>query len=93
MSERPSADHRPRDVRGWAEAIYQAFRSQASQPLALADQAVRDYPDDGNLLQLAAIAALVEQRPERCLRYLKRYGKRYYLDKQHELLRALAFAQ
>ncbi|MFZ0258194.1 MAG: SNF2-related protein [Gammaproteobacteria bacterium] len=93
MADVPSTDNIPQDARGWIEAIYAAFASQDTDPLTVADQAVRDCPDDGNLLHLAAIAALVDERPDRCLRYLKRYSKRFYTDRRDQLLRALALAQ
>nr|MBS0019194.1 DEAD/DEAH box helicase [Gammaproteobacteria bacterium] len=93
MSDAPATDKTPQDARGWIAAIHAAFASQDTDPLTVADQAVRDCPDDGRLLHLAAIAALMDERPERCLRYLKRYSKRFYTDRRDQLLRALALAQ
>lgn len=93
MSDVPSTNNGPRDARDWMEAIYAAFASLSSKPLTVADQAVRDCPGNGRLLHLAAIAALVDERPDRCLRYLKRYNKRFYPDQRDQLLRALALAQ
>lgn len=88
-----SVDATPADARGWAEAIYAALGRQDADPLSVADQAVRDFPFDGNLLHLAAIVALVKERPDRCLRYLKRYSKRFHTDERDQLLHALALAQ
>ncbi|MDX1656392.1 MAG: hypothetical protein R3310_14380, partial [Candidatus Competibacteraceae bacterium] len=62
----------------WVEAIQEAFARQAP-PLELADQAIRQYPDESQLLYLAVVAALVEQKPERALRLQKRMGKRFIL--------------
>ena len=93
MTDSPSPEDTTRDKEGWANALNEAFRTRQSHPLQLAEQATRAYPRDGYILDLAAIAALLEEKPERCLRYLKRWEKYYVVDKCHHLLRALALAQ
>ena len=75
------------------DAVFDAIVDPGSHPLAVAEQVLRDYPGDPNVLHLAALAALLERRPERCLVFLKRLSKRYYPNDQQHLLRALALAQ
>lgn len=89
MSESTS----PRDAGSWQDALYGAFAENRKNPLQLAEQALKDCPKDSIILHLAAIAALLEERPERCLRYLKRLSKTYIPTDRDELLRALAVAQ
>ena len=77
----------------WIEAVYEAFKDPVSPTLEVAEQAVRACPGDAALLQLAAVAALLEERPNRCLVFLKRLSKRYVSNASHHLLHALALAQ
>ena len=59
----------------------------------LAEEGLRFWPADPELLLLAALAALAIDLPERALKLLKRYGKRYVPGKPVTLLMALALAQ
>jgi superfamily II DNA or RNA helicase len=61
--------------------------------LPLAEEAVRARPGDGDILLLAATAALLDQNCERAQIFLKRFSKRYVAVKSYHLLRALALAQ
>ncbi|MPZ33548.1 MAG: ATP-dependent helicase [Rhodospirillales bacterium] len=61
--------------------------------LPLAEEAVRASPSDGHILLLAAVAALLDRDPERALKFLKRFAKRFVLVDAHHLLVALALAQ
>ena len=65
-----------RDSDGWQIRLEQAFAAGEAHPLVLAEQAVRDCPGDYEILCLAATAALLEDKPERALSFLKRLGKR-----------------
>jgi superfamily II DNA or RNA helicase len=93
MNEPTVPAEKPKDARAWAAALNQACAERQPQLLELAEQAIKDCPRDPYILCLAAIAALLEEHPERCLRYLKRLEKHYVIDKRHQLLRAVALAQ
>jgi superfamily II DNA or RNA helicase len=92
MNETAIPSDQPRDAQTWALELDHALASHYPHPLELADQAVRECPKDAYLLELAAIAALVEGKPDRCLRYLKRLGKHFITDQRESLLHALALA-
>ena len=77
----------------WVEALWNAFEDQQAHPLPMAEQALRECPGDGTLYHMAALAALLESQPDRCLLYLKRFSKRFVPDLPYQLLRALALAQ
>ncbi len=82
-----------RDEESWVDILNEAFRKHQPHPLRLAEQAIGDCPRDAHILNLAAVAALLEEKPDRCLRYLKRLEKHYVPDARERLLRALALAQ
>ena len=69
----------PKDSGEWVETLAAAFedREGTSGLIALAEQALRIHPGDALILCFAATAALLEERPERALIFLKRYNKRY----------------
>ena len=79
----PPAD---RDV--WSERLADAFADSARTTgfLALAEEAERACPGDGVILLQAAMAALLDRRPDKALVYLKRYAKRYVPGRSHRLL-------
>ena len=83
----PPAD---RDV--WSERLADAFADSARTTgfLALADEAERACPGDPVILCQAAMAALLDRRPDKALVYLKRYAKRYVPARSHQLLSGLA---
>ena len=60
---------------------------------SLAEQAVRACPGDGNILLLAATAALLDRNCQRAQTFLKRFSKRFVAVEAYHLLRALALAQ
>ncbi len=93
MSEPTAPPDKPKDASTWEAALNKACAEWQPQLLELAEQAIRDCPREPYLLCLAAIAALLEERPERCLRYLKRLEKHFIPDARHQLLRAVALAQ
>jgi superfamily II DNA or RNA helicase len=61
--------------------------------LPLAEETVRADPGNGLVLLLAAMAALLDQNPERAQVFLKRFSKRYVAVGAYHLLRALALAE
>ncbi|MDW7712277.1 MAG: SNF2-related protein [Deferrisomatales bacterium] len=68
-------------------------RGVSPEPLAVAEEALREEPTDPELIHLAALAALVAGKPDRCLRYLKRLEKRYQPLPCDHLLRALVLVR
>lgn len=93
MSEPFSPDDELCDVDIWLDALLEAFLNHNPHPLKLAEQAVRQFPADAHVLNLASVAALLEGRPDRCLRFAKRLKRRYVLNNADHLLRALALSQ
>jgi hypothetical protein len=86
------ADPAPAE-RAWPLRLYQAIAERSPDLLRLAEQAVKDCPGEPLLLNLASLAALLEERPDRCLLYQKRVCKRFVPNQGDHLLRALALAQ
>ena len=62
----------------WSERLLAAFADAnlRSGFLPLAEQAIEACPGDAIILILAATAALLDERPERALVFLKRFSKR-----------------
>ncbi len=83
------------DADDWAERLLWAFGdpSRKSGFLELAEQAVGACPGEPSVLVLAATAALLDQRPDRALVFLKRISKRYNATPTDHLLHALALFQ
>ena len=93
MSDLYPPDVQPRDVDDWQETLFDAFLTRDPHPLELAEQALREFPGDAHILNLASVAALLEGRPERCLRFVKRLKRQYVFNAADHLLRALALSQ
>ena len=83
---------RPADRDAWAERLADAFADSARKHglLPLAEEAERACPGDPVILCQAAMAALLDGRPDKAHLYLKRYAKRYAPMQSHHLLSALA---
>ncbi len=77
----------------WAGRLRQALAARSPQARDVAEEALRAFPADPELLLLAALAALATALPDRALVLLKRYGKRYGSGKPVILLTCLALAQ
>jgi len=79
----------PKSADEWAELLDKAFgdTARSSGLLAVAEGALRAHPANALILCLAATAALLEERPERALIFLKRYHKRYVPGDTYHLLR------
>ena len=83
------------DADVWVERLSRAFddTSRHTGFLELAESAVDACPGDPIVLTLAATAALLDERPERALVFLKRISKRYTATPTDRLLQALALFQ
>jgi superfamily II DNA or RNA helicase len=83
------------DAQACTKALYEAFadRTRTSGFLPLAEEAVRAHPGDGEILHLAATAALLDGRGDRALTFLKRFAKRFHPGPAYHLLQALALGQ
>jgi superfamily II DNA or RNA helicase len=78
----------------WLEEIRVHLKACQKDPLRLALAALQEHPLDGDLLLAAALAALIEERPEQSLRFQKRLLKRFLFDGPDILLlQALTWAQ
>ncbi|MFH1176436.1 MAG: SNF2-related protein [Acidobacteriota bacterium] len=73
--------------------LYDLLESGSEQVLDEAEQALAEFPSHPTILFAAALAALVVEHPERCLRYLKRLAKRWVPRPGELVLQALAEAQ
>ncbi|MGD1037411.1 MAG: SNF2-related protein [Roseiarcus sp.] len=82
----------PADREAWSERLADAFADRARTHgfLPLAEEAERACPGDPIILCQAAMAALLDRRPDKAQLYLKRYTKRYAPTQSHHLLSALA---
>src|SRR5438477_751408 len=78
----------------WTERLLAAFAdvNLHSGFLPLAEKAVEACPGEAIILMLAATAALLDERPQRALVFLKRFSKRASAPAEH-LLHALALNQ
>jgi superfamily II DNA or RNA helicase len=78
----------------WTERLLAAFAdaNPHSGFLPLAETALEACPGDIVILMLAAMAALLDERPERALVFLKRFSRRAAAPAEH-LLHALALNQ
>jgi superfamily II DNA or RNA helicase len=75
------------------QPIRQHVISRADEPLRAVVPALKEYPKDPELLLLAAIAALMEERPDQSLVYQKRYEKHFVPHPGLYFLQAIATAQ
>jgi superfamily II DNA or RNA helicase len=79
----------------WIDRLSEALGNPTRHSgfLAQAETAVEACPGDGIILTLAATSALLDERPERALVFLKRFSKRYKARPTEHLLQALALFQ
>ena len=75
------------------EPIFEHIRNRLPEPLSVVKPLLLSYPADPELLILAALAALLEGRPDQSLTYQKRLKRRYVPTHALHLLHALALAQ
>jgi superfamily II DNA or RNA helicase len=87
----PSA---PDDLAVWKTQLFAHIGGRQPNALQTVLPALQAYPTDPELLLLAVIAGLLDERPEQSLRYLQRFTKRYVpFTVEDQLLRAIALAQ
>ena len=91
LPDRPIAE--PASQMDWACMLRDAIAARSSDAVDFAEEALRAWPTDPEILLLAALTALAGNLPDRALRLLKRYGKRYVAGKGMTLLTGLALAQ
>jgi len=77
----------------WASHVRDMLAARSPEALDVAEEGLRAFPADPELLLLAALTALAVALPERALVLLKRYTKRYGPGKPAILLTGLALAQ
>ena len=94
---RPSPDSAPAppgDLATWKAKLSAHIGSRHPDALSVALPALNAHPADPEILLLATIAALLDERPEQSLRYLQRFTKRFTpLAAEDQLLRAVALAE
>jgi len=61
----------------WVRQLRQTLEARSPEAVSIADEAMRAYPGDSELLLLAALTGLAAGKPESNLLFLKRYQKRY----------------
>jgi superfamily II DNA or RNA helicase len=85
----------PNSADRWIETLSQALDDPNRHTgfLAQAESALEACPGNGAILTLAATSALLDQRPEKALVFLKRFSKRYESRPTQHLLLALALFQ
>lgn len=77
----------------WADRIRDALAQRSSQVFQIVEDALHEWPGDAEILLLAALTALAGKQPDRAMRMLKRYGKRYEPGKLVTVLMALTLAE
>jgi len=77
----------------WIDMIDSRLFDRRRQPLDCALKALDAYPGEGMVLEYAAFAALVEERPDLALRFLKKLIRYYRPMPQTLACQALALAQ
>ena len=70
-----------------------ALAQRTAEAVQVAEDALHAWPSDAEILLLAALTALAANQPDRALRLLKRYGKRYVPGKLLTMLMGLTLAQ
>lgn len=79
--------------REWAKAITESFIGRNRKSLEIATRALEVYPTDERFLLLAAFAAVLEEKPDISLRYLKRLTKWCFAGESAWACEAIALAQ
>ncbi len=77
----------------WVENIVERLRDKDLQPLEAAHNALQEHPTEWKLLIYTLFAAIVEERPEICLHYVKRLKKHYRPNEIVYMCEMIALAQ
>ncbi len=77
----------------WVEEIDRRLYDSSGRPLECAMKALEAHPDEGTVLEYAAFAALVEEKPDLTLRFLKKLSRYYEPLPSTLACQALALAQ
>jgi predicted Zn-dependent protease len=85
-------DQRP-GAEVWAGHLRAALAARSPRAGEIAEEGLRAWPIDPELLLLATLTALANNRPEHALALLKRYCKRFVSNHAATLLTALALGQ
>lgn len=90
----PLAQPVPDDLDAWKEKLFDHVARREKDALGAVQPALNAHPTDPELLLLAALAALLDERPDQSLRYQHRFAKRFrpFAAEDH-LLRTIALAQ
>ena len=81
------------DLDSLKDTLLDRIADRDSEVLSEAQAALLSNPSNGELLLIAALAALFAKRPELCLRYEHRFSKRFMpIGHEGPLLRAIALA-
>ncbi len=89
-----TAREMPLELESWKRSLYDHLERREPKLLEAVLPALGAYPADGELLLLAAVAALLENKPEQSLRFQHRFAKRYRpFEAELLLLQAVALAQ
>ncbi len=82
------------DIEVWKGKLYRHIVNRQPEALSAVLPGLRANPTNSDMLLLAAVAGLLDERPEATLQYLNRFPKRYVpLAAEEQLLRAIALAQ
>ena len=77
----------------WVARLRAALGARSHDAVGIADEALRAYPGNAELLLLGALTGLAAGKPERALVFLKRFLKRFGTKTSATLLTALALGQ
>ena len=84
----------PDDLAVWKTQLFAHIGGRQPNALQTVLPALLAHPTDPELLLLAVVAGLLDERAEQSLRYLQRFTKRYVpFTVEDQLLRAIALAQ
>ncbi|MEJ7616248.1 MAG: DEAD/DEAH box helicase, partial [Pyrinomonadaceae bacterium] len=84
----------PHNLAAWKARLAAHVSRREKDALAAVQPALNAYPADPELLLLAALAALLDKRPDQSLRYQHRFAKKFSpIEAEDHLLHALALAQ
>ena len=88
------ATNTPDALAAWKAQVISHLSTRQPEALQAVLPALQAHPTDPEILLMAVLAGLLDERPEHSLRYLPRFTKRYApFSVEDHLLRAIALAQ